>query len=288
MRKSKSGFTIVELLIVIVVIAILAAISIVAYNGIQNRARESVLRSALANAGRWMQAQNAENGSYPTSLSGFQGQSGVALSLSTAANGFCINGETLSGSPLALRNESGSGIQEGVCSGAVISGSENGINPNLITNTSFSSGWYLNTQNNTGRTLTTRAGASGDPYSTRPVLVLTNSATTSVTYATFYSTNLNYAAVEDGATYMLSYYARKVGPFSGQASLGIMNTAGQNITISVAPYVTISDSWQKITKTVAAVRRETGDQVIYVAMSLPPFTTSGWQLEFQGFEIRKT
>ena len=35
MPKTKPGFTIVELLIVIVVIAILAAITIVAYNGIQ-------------------------------------------------------------------------------------------------------------------------------------------------------------------------------------------------------------------------------------------------------------
>ena len=40
-RGQSSGFTIVELLIVIVVIAILAAISIVAYNGIQQRARNS-------------------------------------------------------------------------------------------------------------------------------------------------------------------------------------------------------------------------------------------------------
>lgn len=38
-RKKDKGFTIVELLIVIVVIAILAAITIVAYNGIQQRAR---------------------------------------------------------------------------------------------------------------------------------------------------------------------------------------------------------------------------------------------------------
>lgn len=43
----KTGFTIVELLIVIVVIAILAAISIVAYNGIQNRSKVAKANSDL-------------------------------------------------------------------------------------------------------------------------------------------------------------------------------------------------------------------------------------------------
>lgn len=46
-KKDKSGFTIVELLIVVVVIAILAAITIVAYNGIQNRAKKSSAVCAL-------------------------------------------------------------------------------------------------------------------------------------------------------------------------------------------------------------------------------------------------
>lgn len=44
MFKNKNGFTIVELLIVIVVIGILAAITIVAYNGIQNRAQDTKIK----------------------------------------------------------------------------------------------------------------------------------------------------------------------------------------------------------------------------------------------------
>lgn len=44
----RAGFTIVELLIVIVVIAILAAISIVAYNGVQQSAKVAKANSDLA------------------------------------------------------------------------------------------------------------------------------------------------------------------------------------------------------------------------------------------------
>ncbi|MAU33546.1 hypothetical protein CMN23_00185 [Candidatus Saccharibacteria bacterium] len=43
----KDGFTIVELLIVIVVIAILAAITVVAYNGIQGSASDSAVQSDI-------------------------------------------------------------------------------------------------------------------------------------------------------------------------------------------------------------------------------------------------
>jgi prepilin-type N-terminal cleavage/methylation domain-containing protein len=66
MKKSTSGFTIVELLIVIVVIAILATISIVAYNGIQQRARNAQIVSGVKIYEKAILSYAAVNGSYPT------------------------------------------------------------------------------------------------------------------------------------------------------------------------------------------------------------------------------
>jgi prepilin-type N-terminal cleavage/methylation domain-containing protein len=65
-KQTTKGFTIVELLIVIVVIAILAAITIVSYNGIQTRAKVSVVQSDLRNIANQMEIFKVENGIYPT------------------------------------------------------------------------------------------------------------------------------------------------------------------------------------------------------------------------------
>lgn len=61
----QKGFTIVELLIVIVVIAILAAISIVAYTGIQDRARYSQALNNLQTINKGIKLYQAQNGNYP-------------------------------------------------------------------------------------------------------------------------------------------------------------------------------------------------------------------------------
>lgn len=63
--KEERGFTIVELLIVIVVIAILAAIVIVAYNGVQNRARDAQYKSDAGALVKVAEALNADTGAYP-------------------------------------------------------------------------------------------------------------------------------------------------------------------------------------------------------------------------------
>ena len=72
------GFTIVELLIVIVVIAILAAITIVAYNGIQNRAKASAAQSLANNIVKKAEAFNTIESSYPANVAGFGTGAGTA------------------------------------------------------------------------------------------------------------------------------------------------------------------------------------------------------------------
>lgn len=65
-QRHDKGFTIVELLIVVVVIAILAAISIVAYNGIQARANKSAIASYATNALKALGAYKVGEGVYPS------------------------------------------------------------------------------------------------------------------------------------------------------------------------------------------------------------------------------
>ncbi len=69
MNKTTSGFTIVELLIVIVVIAILAAITIVSYNGIQTRAYNSKMFSVANQYYKALASYSTVSGSYPASNS---------------------------------------------------------------------------------------------------------------------------------------------------------------------------------------------------------------------------
>lgn len=65
MKKTISGFTIVELLIVIVVIGILAAITVVAFNGVQVKAQNTKTIQGVAKYVKALQLYVANKGTYP-------------------------------------------------------------------------------------------------------------------------------------------------------------------------------------------------------------------------------
>jgi prepilin-type N-terminal cleavage/methylation domain-containing protein len=107
-RKARRGFTIVELLIVIVVIGILAGIIIVAYNGIQQRAVVASLQSDLDGAAKQLAIDQVTNGTFPATPAAANGGQGLKVSpnnsfsytVNNSANPqtFCIastNGSTI-------------------------------------------------------------------------------------------------------------------------------------------------------------------------------------------------
>ena len=65
-KAASRGFTIVELLIVIVVIGILAALVVVTYNGIQQKARDTERKTDVKALHGQLEAFQAQNGRYPT------------------------------------------------------------------------------------------------------------------------------------------------------------------------------------------------------------------------------
>lgn len=80
MRTSKKGFTIVELLVVIVIIGILATITIVSYNGIVQKSMAVSLVSDLNGAAKILKLDQSMNGFYPSSLSVANDGKGIAAS----------------------------------------------------------------------------------------------------------------------------------------------------------------------------------------------------------------
>jgi prepilin-type N-terminal cleavage/methylation domain-containing protein len=92
----QQGFTIVELLIVVIVIAILAAITIVAYQGVQNRAIESNLQQTVAQVIKKLDVikTSSTTGTYPAAESdiGVITPSGMELEYiySPANDSYCV------------------------------------------------------------------------------------------------------------------------------------------------------------------------------------------------------
>ena len=113
------AFTIVELLIVVVVIAILASIVIVAYNGIANRSKESSLKSDLQNGVTQLELYRVDEGVYPQDVAALKWSDDSSHSYSRTQNSFCLSVQSLSAPSLAFYVRNGETIQEGECSAMV-------------------------------------------------------------------------------------------------------------------------------------------------------------------------
>lgn len=180
----------VELLIVIVVIAILAAISVVAYNGIQQRARTAAASSALNTWVKQLELYKVEHGTYPADASqaSLDGTSNVTYEYTSDTSAYCITA-TSSQVSLFASNQSPK-PQPGGCVGH----SQGGVAPikNLVANPTFEvqlSGWSapgnqrptltrVSTEAHSGtyatRVFNNRSGLNTDPNQQRFYITVNN------------------------------------------------------------------------------------------------------------------
>ncbi len=102
----------------IVVIGILAAITIVAFNGVQNRAKQASISSALSQYAKKIAAHQALGGGYPATKEdvGVQDGNGIQYQYTNAtSNEYCLT--ATSGTMTYFVSSANSSVQSGVCSG---------------------------------------------------------------------------------------------------------------------------------------------------------------------------
>lgn len=138
--RLKSGFTIVELIIVIVVVGILAGIVTVSYSTLTERGKKTALESDLATAAKRMHVAFNQEGrsiAFPTSIpTDFQPSNGHVLQLAHTGekDRFCINGYG-SAPHIRMSYESKSAaIRPYLCGGYAIGAPSGGAVPPAPTN----------------------------------------------------------------------------------------------------------------------------------------------------------
>lgn len=258
--KNKNGFTIVELLIVIVVIAILATITIVSYNGVTGRAKSVAITNSLRGASEQMEIALSRNDSQTVFPDTVKADNDVVLSLTNApTDQYCINAYRISTWEVSSFNSKDGVTKPYLCPGATIGSPVGGSIPNPPLGTNLVapdfSAWTLTggvTYNDATKELTF-SGTSGTAVS--PLVRMGGASTNAYISYELYSTT---GSVN---------FSPQAGAYSGSAYYGadgttpVMSSAGYQ-TNGNAQAVPLN-TWTSRNWTVA-----TGPNVQYVRFNI--------------------
>ena len=89
-HKYSRGFTLIEILIVIVIIGILVTIATVTYNNRVNSAKEVTLLSDLRGAAGQLESERMANDVYPSNANGLKRSDGTSLEITSDGTTYCL------------------------------------------------------------------------------------------------------------------------------------------------------------------------------------------------------
>lgn len=147
-KHRMGGFTIVELLVVIVVIGIIAGITIVSYTAITNNAKKQTAKTDAQTMAAQLTKYKSENGTFPADLSSlsssFSVDSSFQYTYDSTAGTYCLTA-SVEGASAYVRSGN-SNAQEGGCPGHGVNGAPAVVNladnPSGETNNNGVSGYF--------------------------------------------------------------------------------------------------------------------------------------------------
>jgi type IV pilus assembly protein PilA len=125
-RENDEGFTLVELLVVIIIIGVLAAIAIPVFLSQREKGYDSAVKSDLRNAATAEQTVLTETGAYSNAMAdlvdagfaysaatNYDGNAAVMTATANAGSDFCLTATSRSGT--AFQYSTATGLGEGTC-----------------------------------------------------------------------------------------------------------------------------------------------------------------------------
>lgn len=255
------AFTIVELVIVISVIGILAAITVVGYNGYQERARTAAAIAGVDQAADLLEAYQLKNGGlYPTSLSsaGITDTGSVTYQYTQVSGGtnYCV---TATSKNISYKMTQDAKPTAGGCAGH----GSNGIAAvtNGIVNPSFESNITNWNAFSTTGSVGMSVGASGAFSGTKTLHLVINSGTAGFGGAYSYNN-----PIVGGKTYTISAYIKSNNTKNIYPAIEWHNGSGNTGTYNGSA-VSVSSSWTRLSFTSTAPASAT--------LAVPTFYTTG-------------